>query len=69
MKLREIIHWVDKSDTNSENASYSGFCKALGLSYDDYNYDLETLFQNKIKGYYLIKWWCTDQPVGHIVYF
>lgn len=66
MKLSELIHKVDRSERNSSSADIDDFSRALDLpTHIGWHQD----FDNCVKGYFLIKWYCTDSWVGYRVYF
>jgi len=66
MKILDAIKNVDKSYNNETEADFSDFCRELGIV-DGIGYYTE--FAERVRGYYLIKWICTDTWVGTIVYF
>ncbi len=67
MKLIEALQNVDKSKSNSTAADFDELADEFGLS-DWYDYDL-TIFDERMKGYYVLNWMCTDQYVGMIAYY
>lgn len=66
MKLGDMIKRVDRSEANYTEAYLYDFCEVLDIQ--DYvgKYDE---FSNRVKGYYLSKWLCTDTWIGTIVYY
>lgn len=66
MKLSELIHKVDRSERNSSSADIDDFSRALDLD-DCMGWHEE--FDKRVKGYFLIRWYCTDTWVGYRVYF
>lgn len=66
MKLRELIAKVDRSDKNEDDADIDAFCQALDINeWLGWNKD----FDERVKGYALTQWLCTDTHVGMNVYF
>lgn len=66
MKLSELIHKVDRSDRNSSSADIDEFSRAVDLpAYIGWHEE----FDKRVKGYFLIRWYCTDTWVGYRVYF
>lgn len=65
MKLIDAINNVDRSISNSFDASYEEFCQELNIH--DFGWNDE--FGKRVIGYYLIKWICTDTWVGSCVYY
>lgn len=66
MKLGDMIKKVNRSEENSTGAYLDEFCEVLGITDYIYGYDE---FSERVKGYYLSKWLCTDSWVGTIVYY
>lgn len=66
MKLSELIHKVDRSERNSSSADIDDFSRVLGL---DDRMGWHDEFERRVKGYFLIRWYCTDTWVGYRVYF
>ncbi len=68
MNIFKAITRVDKSPKNETWCDPDEFCTEFGLDiyFDKNGYDK---FAERVKGYYLTKWMCTDTWVGHIVYF
>ena len=66
MKIRDLINAVDRSKQNTTSADIDEFCTALDINqYPGWNNE----FDEKLKGYWLIKWLCTDTWVGYVVYY
>lgn len=66
MKLRELIAKVDRSAKNEDHANIDAFCQALDINeWLGWNKD----FDERVKGYALTQWLCTDTHVGMNVYF
>lgn len=66
MKMRDLINSVDRSEKNSTSADIDDFCRELNLNeYPGWNKQ----FDEAVKGYWLIKWLCTDTWVGYCVYY
>lgn len=66
MKLSELIHKVDRSDRNSSSADIDEFSRAVDLpAYIGWHEE----FDKRVKGYFLIRWYCTDTWVGYRIYF
>jgi hypothetical protein len=66
MKLIDAVHKVDQSDNNSTTPDYTEFCEELGITdYSGWNSE----FVEHVKGYYLVKWLCTDTWVGVVAWF
>lgn len=66
VKLIDLMHAVDRSDKNSDEADIDELCQALNLNeYPGWNDD----FNQRVKGHWLIKWLCTDTWVGYMVYY
>lgn len=66
MKMRDLIKVVERNEQNSTSADIDEFCRELDLNhYPGWNKE----FDDKVKGYWLIKWLCTDTWVGYVVYF
>lgn len=68
MRHIDAIKRVDRSPNNSTNPNYSEFCDELGIT-SDYCSSWNSKFNKRVRGYYLIKWLCTDTYVGYIVYY
>lgn len=66
MKLSELIRKVDRSERNSSSADVDDFSRALDL---DDRMGWHDEFDKRVKGYFLIRWYCTDTWVGYRVYF
>ena len=66
MKLRELIAKVDRSDKNEDDADIDAFCQALDIN-EWLGWDKR--FDERVKGYALTQWLCTDTHVGMNVYF
>lgn len=66
MNILEAIQKVDRSDKNSTNAKIEEFCQELSIN--EYSWWSDEFDQN-VKGYYLVKWHCTDTWVGTVVWF
>lgn len=66
MKLRELIAKVDRSAKNEDAADIDTFCQALDIN-EWLGWDKR--FDERVKGYALTQWLCTDTPVGMNVYF
>ena len=66
MKLIDAINNIDKSERNTTSADYEDFCNEFGIPDFGNWYDE---FDERVKGYYLIRWYCTDTWVGMVVYF
>lgn len=64
MKLSDIINNLDKSKTNEYSICLLTLSNALGM-YIDINHPDEDI----IKGYFIVKWYCTDQAVGQVALF
>ena len=66
MKMRDLINAVDRSEKNFTSADIDDFCRELNLNeYPGWNQQ----FEDAVKGYWLIKWLCTDTWVGYAVYY
>ena len=66
MKIRDLIKVVDRSEKNSTSADIDDFCRELNLNeYPGWNKE----FDDKLKGYWLVKWLCTDTWVGITVFY
>lgn len=66
MKLRELIQKVDRSTKNEDAADIDAFCQALDINeWLGWNKD----FDERVKGYALTQWLCTDTHVGMNVYY
>lgn len=66
MKLRELIANVDRSEKNEDDADIDAFCQALDIN-EWLGWDKR--FDERVKGYALTQWLCTDTHVGMNVYF
>lgn len=66
MKLRDLIHAVDRSKDNTTSANIDLFCRELDLN--EYPGHIDQ-FDEAVQGHWLIKWLCSDTWVGYIVYF
>lgn len=66
MKMRDLINAVERNEQNSTSADIDEFCCELDLNqYPGWNKQ----FDEAVKGYWLIKWQCSDTWVGCIVYY
>ncbi|MGZ3922003.1 MAG: hypothetical protein ACXVC7_17005 [Bacteroidia bacterium] len=66
MKLIDALKQVDKSEKNSTTPDFQDFCDELGIQdYSGWN----EKFNERVKGYYVQKWLCTDTWVGLIAYY
>lgn len=65
MKLRDIIEQIDKTQTSSVEARK--IFNAVDLSYS-YDIDDDKL-EERLRAYYVHKWYCTDTWVGYMLYF
>lgn len=63
MKLYEALRNVDTS--NPQYVDTEELCQVLGIQYTW----LENIEAARLKGYYLIDWYCTDQSVGVMAIF
>jgi len=66
MKLKDAIRLVDKSENNSSYTDIDDFSKA---AHADVYIGWSEEWNNRVKGYWLIRWMCTDTWVGKRVYF
>lgn len=66
MKLSELIAKVDRSKKNLLSADADAFCQALDIN-EYLGWDQR--FDDRVKGYALTQWLCTDTHVGMNVYF
>lgn len=69
MKIIETIKRVDRSDKNLVWPDLDEFCEEFGIYRDDYIAKAYDKFAERVKGYHLTKWMCTDTWVGLVVYF
>ena len=65
MKLIDMMKRVDRSKGNSVDGDIDDFCRELGI--ENY-FGWDQAFSERVQGYYLIKWFCTDSWVGAVVY-
>lgn len=66
MKTIEALRRVDRSAKNHTDPDVDGFCEELGVpGYFGWSEE----FNEKVKGYWLTKWYCTDTWVGTVVYY
>jgi hypothetical protein len=66
MKLGELIRLVDKSKNNTTAGDIEDFAREL-IDSPSYGYSQE--FSDRIKGYWIQKWLCTDSWVGLTAWF
>ena len=64
MKLKEVIEKIDKSKKNEDSVSIY----ELGQEVFDL-FDLDWIEQERLKCYWIYKWYCTDSYVGQRAYF
>jgi len=65
MKFRELLEKLDKRLQNQANIDLYDFGSEFGIELDYYCEDVN----NRLVGYYLTKWLCTDTWVGSIALF
>lgn len=65
MLLKDIFERALKTDKNEHHADMEEFASALGIQNAYWNH----LFSERVKGYWVAPWYCTDQYVGMAVYF
>lgn len=65
MKIKDIVKQVKKTDTNKIGLSASEFAHHFNWSEFDFDYKE----QDRLVGYFLSLWYCTDSFVGIRVYF
>jgi len=65
MLLKDIFENTLKTDANSNYADIEEFASALGLPYTSW----DDRFSERVKGYWVAPWYCTDEYVGMAVYF
>ncbi len=65
MKIKDIIRQVKKTDTNKIVLSASDFANQFNWSEYDFGY----AEQDRLVGYFLSLWYCTDSYVGIRVYY
>jgi len=66
MKLRELMEKVDLSSNNETDGDLESFAQELFASPP---YGWSPVFGDRVKGYYIKKWLCTDTWVGLVAYF
>ncbi len=66
MKLKDAIRLVDKGEENSTHADIDDFARAVDA---DTSIGWSEEWNSRVKGYWLIRWMCTDTWVGKRVYF
>ncbi len=66
MKLKDAMHLVSKEKENTTEADVDDFAKAVNV--DDY-IGWSEKWNERVKGYWLVRWLCTDTWVGRRVYF
>lgn len=65
MKLIDALKNVDKSDKNKGWLEISDLAQALNIDYWGVSsQEFYEDFENRVKSYWLIKWYCTDTVVG-----
>lgn len=65
MNTLKAMRMVDKSRNNQVYPEYEKLCEALEAGWP-VNYEE---FENRVKGFWLVKWLCTDTWVGTAVYY
>lgn len=66
MKIKEAFDKVLKTKENESCADIDNFSEILGLNF---YIGWSEEFDNRVKGYYLWNWMCTDTVVGGTLYF
>lgn len=66
MKLKDAVRLVDRSEENSTHADIDEFSRAVNA---DVYIGWSGVWNSRVKGYWLIRWMCTDTWVGKRVYF
>ena len=65
MNLKQIIEMVSKEKKHPQSPDFESFCYALDM--DERAYDWSK-FDSGLKGYFYVRWYCTDSWVGSRVY-
>lgn len=68
MTLRELFDRIDKSQTNHQDPDFERWANELDI-HGSWGWDLDDAFNKRVKGYWAIKWYCTDAWVGMVLYF
>jgi hypothetical protein len=66
MKLKDAIRLVNKEKNNSTEADVDDFARAVNA---DVYIGWSDKWNERVKGYWLVRWLCTDTWVGRRVYF
>lgn len=65
MLLKDIFEKVQKTVKNEHNPDIEEFASALGMPHICW----DNRFSERVKGYWVAPWYCTDEYVGMAVYF